>query len=68
MFHAGQTVTVDFAGRTETGTIIRKQGSTGYYVRIPWSTTTQDFTTGKITTRKGSRDCYFKLSSIKAVA
>jgi ribosomal protein L35AE/L33A len=68
MFHLGQTVSVEFAGRIITGRIVRKQGNTGYYVRIPWTTTTQDFTTGKVTTREGSRDCYFKLSAIQAAA
>lgn len=68
MFHSNEAVTVEVSGRPITGRIIRKQGKTGYYVRIPWTSTTQDFTTGKLTTHQGSRDCYFKLSAIKAAA
>ncbi len=66
MFHKGQTVTVPLNGKSITGRIIRKQGATGYIVRIPWGSSHQDFTTGKVTTVSGSKDAHWKTADIQA--
>lgn len=68
MFHKGQTVTVQLSGKSVTGRIIRPQGKTGYYVRIPWTSSHQDFTTGKVTTIDCSKDAYWKTADISLPA
>jgi hypothetical protein len=66
MFAINQTVTVKFACRTEPGTIVSRRGRTGYNVRIPWSSTRQDFATGKVITTPGFRTVYFRNADISA--
>ena len=63
-YSKGQIVNVEILGELVKGEIVRKQGGNGYMVNYLDTTTSQDFTSGKLTTHTIIRKRYFKTEKI----